>query len=396
MALLFAILLSLPRALPQTTTTSLISPSPSSSATLPSGPSTITTFVGGAPDFGAQRHIPVLRQPLFVAPDLAGGFYVSQQGRDCVRIYYGNGSTGNLAGSCNLAASLQVGEPLGDGMVALNRPTGRSPRLQGRALLANFSGVFIADALFARVRFVDTVGSGVISTVIGNGALCPGAGADAAGPASAMCLGSLPGGLAWNFSCSSAAAAAGPPAACALRTPPSAAAAQLLLSDAASGLIRAFSPATGLLTTVAGVAGVLPTAGASGNGAPWRAAPMAPTALAVHPFTGVVHFLDGALGTARALADNGTVAHVAGRPFQASLGFPDCTGTFAASTRLETAVALAFDSNGLLLVAEGGTWGAVTRIDAAGRRVCLVQGAYYASLQEFVGGGVGWAWAPPA
>ena len=140
MTLLFAVLLSLlPRALPQTITASL-SPSPSRSATPPRGSSIVTTFLGGAPDTGAQRHIPILRLPLFVAPDLAGGFYVSQQGRDCVRIYYGNGSTGNLAGSCNLAASLQSGSPLGDGMVALNTPTGQSPRLQGRALQSTALG----------------------------------------------------------------------------------------------------------------------------------------------------------------------------------------------------------------------------------------------------------------
>jgi hypothetical protein len=256
----------------------------------PAALGTISTWLGGAPDDATTA-----TSALFVSPsralalDGAGGLLVAMG--SCVkRLNVATRAVTLVAGDCYSPTGTTGAYPVGDGAAASNPPSYRL--VTPAALAANAAGVYIADSSTnnARVRFVS--GGGVVTTAVGSGAVCGTADPTAGGAfaaATSVCVGSLA-ALAW--------------------APDGA----LLIADAGVFAIKKYFPANGSLTTIAGGGGAAPTPGATGNGAAWLGAPMRPVALAVSP-AGVIHFVDGALSTVRALAANGSVLHVAGVNF---------------------------------------------------------------------------------
>ena len=168
-----------------------------------------------------------------------------------------------VAGDCYSPSSVTGNYPVGDGANAANVPAYRL--MTPSAIAANATGVFIADSSpgALRVRFVNRV-TNTVTTVIGNGSACP-AGIDptangGAAVATSVCVGSLT-ALAWALDGS------------------------LLIADSSLFAIKKYFPSNGSLMTIAGGGGVAPTGAATGNGAPWLGAPIAPTALAVDLFS---------------------------------------------------------------------------------------------------------------
>ena len=261
-----------------------------------------------------------------IAVDPWGGVLFAQD--FCVRrLNVSAAKVALVAGVCLLSSGWDGVASAGDGGPATAAKLNRV-----MALAANASGTFLSE-FAGRLRFVNSA-SGLITSVAGNGTSCSfdvtfssAVDAGSALPATAVCLGQVR-GLAWNRNDTSI----------------------LFLTDTGARVIRALLPASGTIFTLAGTAsGSLPLPLATGNGAPWRSAPMSPSALACDPSTGRLLFLDTALNQVRVLWANGSVGAVAGSDFGAA---PSVTaGAPALSTPMQQwGRSLAFDGAGRLLI----------------------------------------------
>lgn len=293
-------------------------------------PSTLTRFAGVSSDVGPPASVAWFVYPNAVEPDCSGGFYVSSLTKDCVKYVLANETTGILAGTCQLG-STSASNP-SDGAVALNRPFGPARLFKPTSLASNgTAGVFVYDAGWARLRYVDTA-SGVISTVAGNGTVCVTEWNNGAPtPLSALCMSANVAGLVWNSSV--------PNARCISNVTRQS---TLMLADQKLRVIRALDFSAGVGWTVAG-SGAAPTVAIPGNGRPWLSASMSPIHVAVQPRTGLIFFVDSVLATVRVLNATGTVEHVAGINFAASLSFINSPVTLANITRLDAPKSIAFD-----------------------------------------------------
>ena len=95
--------------------------------------STISTYIGGAPDTGVSALTPTIRYATAVARNAAGSGWLLAT-NDCVREILANGSASLIAGVCYAGTSSTT--PPGDGAVALNNPAGAARLFSPSAMAA--------------------------------------------------------------------------------------------------------------------------------------------------------------------------------------------------------------------------------------------------------------------
>ena len=188
------------------------------------------------------------------------------------------------------------------------------------SVAGNGTGFFIAENSWRRLYYVAFAGqpsAGVMRIIAGNTTSIP----------SALLVDPTP-------------TASGLPTLMSLAMAPGGAALYVLCQFS----IRVFSPSAGTMTLLAG-SGVAPTTDASGNGAAWLLAPIAPAFGAVEPASGRLFFYETLTKRVRVLeTSNSSVMHVAGVYNGQATSLVASDGGVAATTPLVQLSALAFNS----------------------------------------------------
>jgi len=281
----------------------------------------ITAFAGNG-SFGfnndsGQATAVALGYPVALARDLVGNVLIADFANSRLR-RVSAGVITTVAGNSGIGAS-------GDGGQAATAGIG----IPGGVAVGPLGEIYIGDYLNGRVRVVNA-STGVISRLVG-----PGATGDGASALRAFLPG--PTGLAKGFG-------------------------KLYASGSLAGRVRAVDLATGVISTVAGNGNNLGNAPADGT--PATAAPIQPFGLALDP---AGNLLVAAVSRVyKVAAGTGTISTVAG-------GGGGADGGPAATAALSSAVEVALDAAGNILIGEGGAH-KIRRVSAANGTISTIAG----------------------
>jgi hypothetical protein len=263
----------------------------------------VTTLAGSAGDWGSSDgtgDTALFKEPCGVAVAAGGILYVADTGNDTIRkVVISSGVVTTLAGEVG-----QTGSANG---------SGSSARFNGPfAVAVDGSGnVYVADSNNSTVRKM-TIPGKMVTTLAGNTATA--GSADGAGSAAQF---NYPYGVAVNS------------------------AGTIYVSDLANNTIRKITPA-GVVTTLAGKAGVFGSANGSGSGASFEN----PAGLAVDT-NGNVYVADYLNNAIRKITPEGSVTTLAGKPGES--GSTNGTGSAA---RFLNPLGVAVDAAGNVYVAD--------------------------------------------